>query len=68
MSTEVCCSECEGSFEQSSSKMVKLCPECAHYIYGYKNCVHEFSNNRCLKCKWDGSTSKFFESLKAQKS
>ena len=53
------CSECESEFYTHSSKMIELCPECAHKLYGYKNCSHEFENGRCIKCYWNGNTSEY---------
>ena len=57
------CSECESRFLKTSSKMVALCPECAHVIYGYPNCEHVFKNGRCVICHWDGSRSKYIKTL-----
>ncbi len=59
MKTIKTCDECGSTFYPDSSDMSSLCPECAHKLYGYKNCEHEFKNGRCLKCFWDGSTSDF---------
>jgi len=39
--------------------MAGLCAECAHRLYGYPACPHEFSEGRCTKCGWDGSVSAF---------
>ena len=50
-------SECKSSYFVQSSKMNDLCPECSHYIYGYKKCEHKFNNDRCIYCHWDGSKS-----------
>ena len=57
------CDECESEFLVSASAMTSLCPECAHIIYGYPNCDHVFRNGRCVLCLWDGSRSKYIESL-----
>lgn len=65
MSQGAMCDECGSAYEQSSSQMSSVCPECAHYIYGYENCAHEFSNGQCNKCKWDGSTTPYIESIKS---
>lgn len=59
------CDECNSSFFVSASHMAGLCPECAHYLYGYPNCAHDLVAGRCQKCGWDGSTSPFIASLKA---
>lgn len=53
------CDECGSSFYVDSSKMKKLCPECAHRLYAYENCAHVFEDVRCIKCYWDGSVSDF---------
>ena len=45
------CSECEGEYYAGSSKMMELCPDCSHYLYGYQNCKHDF--------KMEGKSSKF---------
>jgi predicted RNA-binding Zn-ribbon protein involved in translation (DUF1610 family) len=61
-----CCDECESSYFSESSQMERLCPECAHWLYGYPNCIHEFSEGRCIKCGWDGSVSEYVLELQAQ--
>lgn len=53
------CDECESNYFADSSQMSHLCPECAHYLYGYPQCEHNFSGNRCTKCGWDGSRSEY---------
>jgi predicted RNA-binding Zn-ribbon protein involved in translation (DUF1610 family) len=58
------CNECSSEYFQISSQMQNLCPECAHYIYNYKNCTHEFKNSRCVKCYWNGINSEYVKSLK----
>lgn len=35
-----------------------MCPECAHLIYGYDNCDHEFDGGRCKLCGWNGRRSR----------
>ena len=57
------CDECGSEYFPSTSPMVRLCPNCAHYLYGYENCVHEFVEGRCRKCRWDGSTSAYVASV-----
>lgn len=44
------CDECNSPFYTESSKMAFLCPECAHQLYGYPPCEHDFSNGICHKC------------------
>jgi predicted RNA-binding Zn-ribbon protein involved in translation (DUF1610 family) len=58
------CDECKSEFHKSSSSMENLCPECANLLYGYKNCEHQFENNRCNKCYWNGNSSDFLNKTK----
>jgi predicted RNA-binding Zn-ribbon protein involved in translation (DUF1610 family) len=58
------CNECKSEYFASTSKMNALCPECAHYLYGYENCKHQFEKGRCVNCYWDGSVSDFIKSVK----
>ena len=58
------CDECGSEFLKSTSKMMALCPECAHVLYGYPNCAHDFKNGRCIYCHWDGSQSEYIKGLK----
>ncbi len=53
------CDECGSSFFTKASRMIGLCPECSHLIYGYENCRHIFIDGRCSDCHWNGSTSDF---------
>lgn len=53
------CDECGSEFFISASKMMGLCPECAHILYGYPNCLHKFRNGRCIYCYWDGARSEY---------
>lgn len=39
------CEECGSQYYGDKSKMSSLCPECAHYLYGYPNCKHEFTED-----------------------
>ena len=55
------CDECGSEFLRSSSKMMALCPECAHVLYDYPNCAHVFKNGRCIYCYWDGSQSEYIK-------
>ena len=58
------CNECGSLIYISASKMKSLCPECAHYLYGYESCNHEMKDGHCIKCYWDGSTSNYIEFIK----
>ena len=53
------CSECKSQYYTDSSEMKGLCPECSHQLYGYRNCEHEFKDERCTKCFWNGNTSEY---------
>lgn len=55
------CTECESEYFKDSSKMTGLCPDCAHKIYGYPNCKHEFKKGKCSKCGWNSQTSEFLK-------
>ena len=59
------CDECGSTYFIGTSKMESMCPECSHVIYSCEPCAHEFKNNRCTKCNWDGSTTEYIKSLKA---
>jgi|GEM_PF-2533603 len=41
--------------------MSHLCNECAHRLYGYERCTHEFVEQTCKKCGWDGSISNYLQ-------
>jgi len=58
------CDECGSPFFAGSSPMVALCPECAHWLYGYANCEHQISDGACHRCGWDGAVSAYVESRK----
>ncbi len=58
------CDECRSSFRKGSSQMPRLCPECAHHLYGYPNCEHVFENGRCIRCGWNGNQSDYIKELK----
>lgn len=60
------CDECGSEFYKDSSSMENLCPECSSILYGYENCKHEFENNRCVKCYWNGNSSSYIEKLKSE--
>ncbi len=59
----VVCNECGSEYRLETSQMAALCPECAHWLYGYPNCDHLFQSGRCVRCGWDGSRSRFVRSL-----
>jgi hypothetical protein len=61
------CDECNSKYYSGTSQMNNLCPECAHILYGYKNCEHQFENGRCIKCFWDGNGSDYINILKGKK-
>lgn len=57
------CVECDSKYLKSTSKMQALCPECAHILYGYENCVHSFQDGKCIYCLWNGNQSEYIKSL-----
>ena len=61
-----CCDECESEYFAETSQMAKLCPECAHRLYGYPPCDHVFHVGRCSKCGGDGSVSEYLSALRLQ--
>lgn len=56
---ETRCDECGSAFIAARSAMAGLCAECAHQLYGYAACEHDFKNGRCVRCGWDGAVSEF---------
>ena len=58
------CEECKSNFFPPSSIMSGLCPECAHYLYGYDNCDHSIIGSSCEICGWDGSVSEYVRLLR----
>ena len=60
----IICDECGSEFLKTTSKMNRLCPECAHILYGYLNCNHIFKNGKCIYCFWDGKKSEYIKLLK----
>lgn len=60
----IICEECRSEFYAKSSLMTNLCPECAHILYDYENCDHEFIKQRCKKCYWNGNSSFYIDKLK----
>ena len=57
----ITCDECGSEFLKSISKMKRLCPECAHILYGYPGCNHIFKNGRCIYCYWNGKQSEYIK-------
>ena len=55
------CDECESEYYKESSEMMGLCPDCAHNLYEYPNCIHEFEAGKCVKCGWNGQTSGYLK-------
>lgn len=53
------CGECGSRFIASRSAMSGLRAECAHQLYGYPPCAHDFDSGRCKHCGWDGSVSAY---------
>jgi predicted RNA-binding Zn-ribbon protein involved in translation (DUF1610 family) len=62
------CDECGSPFHRHKSPMAGLCPECAHWLYGYANCLHDMVDGRCRRCGWDGSVSVYIANLKQGRS
>ncbi len=58
------CAECGSPFRGGSSQMASLCPECAHWLYGYPNCQHDMADGPCRRCGWTGATTPYIEGLK----
>lgn len=58
------CDECKSEFYKEISSMENLCPECSHVLYGYKNCQHDFIDQRCVKCYWNGNSSDYIDTIK----
>lgn len=61
-----CCDECGSDYFAAASRMARLCSECAHWLYGYPRCDHQFAGQRCAKCGWDGSVSAYLRTLQAE--
>ena len=58
------CKECKSDYFLKTSKRENLCPNCAHYLYGQKQCGHRFEKSeRCTKCYWDGTFSERISAL-----
>jgi ribosomal protein L37AE/L43A len=64
MSNEPICDECGSPYFQHASQMAAICPECAHLLYGYPACVHDFGDaGRCKQCGWNQARSKYTQKL-----
>ena len=61
-----CCDECGSNYLAATSLVAQLCPECAYWLYGYPRCPHEFNEDRCIRCGWDGSVSDYLRGLQAE--
>jgi hypothetical protein len=59
------CAECYSTFIPQRPGM-SLCDECAHLLYGFPPCAHDFQDGRCAKCGWDGSVSPYLAKEKLQ--
>lgn len=57
------CDECGSTYVAVASRMARLCPECAHRLYGYPPCPHAFEDGRCTRCGWNGVRSTYIEAL-----
>jgi hypothetical protein len=61
MAAALRCDVYGSKFKPDASPMAGLCPECAHWLYRYANCDHDFVVGRfkhyCRRCGWDGSRS-----------
>jgi len=55
------CDECGSGFFAERSPMAGLCAECAHRLYDYPACAHDFHGGRCRVCGWDGSQSEYLK-------
>ena len=51
------CKECKSEYYAATSKKENLCPNCAHYLYGQRQCHHTFKEGRCSKCYWNNTFS-----------
>jgi hypothetical protein len=60
----ITCDECGSPFLEGTSRMMALCPECAHVLYGHPPCQHDFAaTGECLRCGWNQSRSKYVQQL-----
>lgn len=57
------CKECKSDYFTTTSKKENFCPNCAHYLYGQKECGHKMKGERCSKCHWDGTISERITAL-----
>lgn len=59
----ITCDECGSEFLKAASKMLHLCPECSHILYGYPSCNHIFENGKCIYCYWNGKRSSYIKKM-----
>ena len=59
------CDECGSTYFVGTSQMASLCPECAHWLYGYPNCDHVMVAGRCTRCHWNGKSSDYVAGLRS---
>jgi len=57
------CDECGSPSIRVQHSMSGLCRECAHWLYGKPKCDHEIVDGACRHCGWDGSSSRYIDSL-----
>jgi len=61
------CGECGSGMFAAGSTMPGICPECAHWLYGYAPCQHSFvvgpGKRYCRTCGWDGARSQYVQRL-----
>jgi len=57
------CDECGSAFRRDATAMAGLCGECAHLLYGYPACAHQFEGGACAKCGWTGARSVYTAGL-----
>lgn len=53
------CEECGSPYFRDGSEMASLCAECAHHLFGYPPCPHEFAEGHCISCGWNGRHSDY---------
>ena len=61
------CDECGSDYFAATSRMSRLCPQCAHWLYEHPRCMHTFSGGRCSLCGWDGSVSAYLRRLQSRR-
>lgn len=68
MSDPSVCAECHSTYIMETSAMAALCPECAHWLYGYPPCEHAFEtfetpDRKCSRCGWNGTRSVYVQTM-----